>query len=951
VNTFSYGHSIGFQDDATYGGAAPQQIGTVLDPEYVQRLLRPDATNVILATISARQWMRGANHLRRGTDYDDNFPSLAIERCVKFAVDRKPTGVSLANGPTLTEVQFPADPNPTPSAGTFSSVLVPGTWAYSSAAVVGMPANHVYVSPPTGRQYGEGIFALIYEFYCATIAKSFRSKFWQPRLVSAPDVSIRIEPRWGGVGKIGGGTLALDNADGYFDQFDDLAWDGGQVHLEMGVDLPGAGGPMDESDYLPIGTWRIDGAERTDRTFTITLRELKTRLETRIPIERFTREDYPALDENDIDKVIPWAWGRLYGVKPVLLDAAAKRFKVAGHRIRSLDGVRIRIDDRWTESGFATFDLAKAEFTLGSDWEAGREVSVDFSGRINPDGTLMTNGADVMLDLLLYAGVNAVHSETFNRSRRILHLGYDRFGEEIASLSPAIYLNEQRTGLDVAGDLNRILNGSLFVDFDGLWRFVVFDPARGQDLGAQPGALPRRFSERDFGQTRLRRHVDASDVFSSIKVTYNRRSQDGFAESVIRRRRTTEYVHRLNVRALKEETLGVWRAQDATLWAERQLVTDGLPLVRYSFTLPRQGFFLLPADKIHVTDSRQSFDQILEVYEVSHSFLNNQVRVVAGNLRAWEDSFWFWAPDIGTGETHPALPSDGVFLKTEELSFLHGQRIDVWRDSNVGQHHASQSTVAQQPICLLNQINGHAAAQFTASAGTFLRLTGFTFQQLANAAEIFLVLRKLGSATAHQSIMGWGTNGPAAQRYLSSSNRLLEEFASTTLQDAGTPAIDVTSWHLYNIASQNGEFTIRHNGTTLFTTATNTFRYPGPGVGSSGTLYLGASPGFNIAGDVLIAEALIFNRVLTSSERSGAQKYVADKFLIAVSGAGALVPPNAWDQTWTNSEVRTRRQNFGYWAARESEYNSATGQYALTARETDKADEDDARSHFAGRWW
>lgn len=177
-------------------------------------------------------------------------------------------------------------------------------------------------------------------FYFASAAKILDGRFYDPRLLGAPDLSQRIEPRFGGIGQIGGGTLTLANADGYFDSMQDYQWDAGTVTMRIGVDTPAE--DMAIADYQVMATWSPEEWHRTEKEFILKLIEPKNRLKTEVPFTFYDRATYPNLEESWIGQPIAIAYGRLFGLEPVPIDVGTKKFKITGHAIREFSAVRFK---------------------------------------------------------------------------------------------------------------------------------------------------------------------------------------------------------------------------------------------------------------------------------------------------------------------------------------------------------------------------------------------------------------------------------------------------------------------------------------------------------------------------------------------------------------------------------------------------------------------------------
>jgi len=187
------------------------------------------------------------------------------------------------------------------------------------------------------------------KFWFSDAARVVGDRYYDARLKSVPQLSLRIEPRFGGVAQIGGGQLALENTDGFFDPLMGIVrWDHGTAVLRMGLDVTGA--PMDADDYRTIGTWPLDGADRTDSALQLKVKERKVNLREKIPTATFTRAAYPQLANERVGKIIPTIYGRVYGVMPTLIDPNLNRLKVCSHAVRGFIGLRKQDQRERTES-------------------------------------------------------------------------------------------------------------------------------------------------------------------------------------------------------------------------------------------------------------------------------------------------------------------------------------------------------------------------------------------------------------------------------------------------------------------------------------------------------------------------------------------------------------------------------------------------------------------------
>ena len=227
-----------------------------------------------------------------------------------------------------------------------------GSWYWDRAAQL------LWVRPVSGSIFANVVQAFVKFYVSNPTAKTLNDRFYDPRLVSAPALSQRIEAMFGDVAQIGGGSLVLANVDGFFNTRQNYQWNAGGVVLKLGVDTPA--GDMAWADYETGATWVIEDWERSDNSFSIRLTEAKSKLKSKLPFEFFTRTDFPNIEDANVGKPIPIIYGTVFGAPATLIDPGAKQFKVCGHAVKELSEVRIR----------KTFDESKTRTVAAGTWRA-----------------------------------------------------------------------------------------------------------------------------------------------------------------------------------------------------------------------------------------------------------------------------------------------------------------------------------------------------------------------------------------------------------------------------------------------------------------------------------------------------------------------------------------------------------------------------------------------------
>jgi hypothetical protein len=728
-------------------------------------LQKPTVSNQFLLELTAGFWLRGF------VQHSGNTYKLTVSDYTS-ASPNAPTEVRW-NGALMTQLATALDVTTTLN-----------SWAYV--------AGVFYVRGPTPSvtPHANTVVAT-FPFYFSSRSKIFNNQFYDPRLIAVPSQSLRIEQKFSGVGQVGNGSCQLSNSDGYFNELSRVMnWDYGRAVFKMGID---SNVEMVYSDYQTLGTWSVERTESKDQSFQITLRSLTSPLERNIPVETFNQTDYPQLSQNDVGKVIPIAYGKIFGAKPICVDPGTKRFKLAGHAIYDILEIRIQNDNVWSVTNPTYRDLANGEFLLGSDWSDNQPVSVDFIGKKLSDGRPMYNASDIVADLLSYLayGRNAnvvagalvlrdavsgnwfanqvdrltgewlspvptlapsgatdtvsifcptdgsthsvgvvtdaggavvlyveqtasgtavatalngwlvqifkdsggfyyvdtvsadLETSSFRNSFNSLDVGLQNDGIRRTILKPSLYLNSSAKALDTISAINTVAGSFLYVNPSGLWHYEVFEPKA-------LGSVDFTFSDIDLVDQRLTEDIDASfEPFSKAIVTYARREQDGYVQTIEQNRTVNRYAHASpSAETTKNIDAPLWEESDAKLFAQRILSTEGIPLTTYQFEVPWQAFFVLPGKQIHLTYSPLGIDTVVEVLEVKHDLINCRITIIAGDRRGWRDAFGWWVSD-----SQPAWnPADSVATKLsnkQTSGYWHG-------DNNLAESTDGKSSFVSQ---------------------------------------------------------------------------------------------------------------------------------------------------------------------------------------------------------------------------------------------------------------
>ena len=225
---------------------------------------------------------------------------------------------------------------------------------------------------------------------------------------------------------------------------------------------------------------------------------------------------------------------------------------------------------------------------------------------------------------------------------------------------------------------------------------------------------------------------------------------------------------------------------------------------------------------------------------------------------------------------------DAADISTISLS---GSNVTQWNDKSGNSDNAVQATAGNQPTY------ANSAVTFNAASSQYMTLSSpSTLPNGATPNGTYFFVSKLTSGSAVQALFMYGpttlATGANPQFYYNSSNQLvLDTFGAGGTTD-GTAVLNSTVIFSNTIANSGGTGTVtgwRNSnsfGPTTYTTASITSQkgfigVTQTGVGTSGTL------AYYLTGNIY--EIVIYNSVLTTSQRQQVEGYLAWKWRLQTS--------------------------------------------------------------------
>jgi len=238
-------------------------------------------------------------------------------------------------------------------------------------------------------------------------------------------------------------------------------------------------------------------------------------------------------------------------------------------------------------------------------------------------------------------------------------------------------------------------------------------------------------------------------------------------------------------------------------------------------------------------------------------------------------SFVSGVPAAVVPEDQPPLTNLVVWLKTPIVGLVNNDQVTTWPDSSGNGNDATQTTEADKPEYLTNQINGLDVVFIDGGNSEFLNIalnaSGYT------AASIFIVLKVTADPSTGAGAGLWNLSDADFSAHFPYTDGVIYDNAfSTVRKTVGNPTPSLTSFHIYDVISASGSWKARLDAVELFATGTNT-------VDGATSLVLGRSTiggSFDFGGS--IAEVLIYNAALSDTDRNDAETYLATRFAITI---------------------------------------------------------------------
>lgn len=225
-------------------------------------------------------------------------------------------------------------------------------------------------------------------------------------------------------------------------------------------------------------------------------------------------------------------------------------------------------------------------------------------------------------------------------------------------------------------------------------------------------------------------------------------------------------------------------------------------------------------------------------------------------------------------------PSDLASLKAQyigdDVSGANGASVATWPDHG-GTYNATGGN-GTNPAVVVPGLNGHRTVGQAGSIATAALTMSSSLMNGETAGSLFSVMKAAADppTVANKAGAAWDgfTNDTGASKSSNhpfSDSNIYEHFGTDTRKTVGDPTPSLASWRFYSAHSAANDYRAYLDGTSIFSTATNTVNF--------GTVARFIFKNLNnsmYAGE--IAEICIFNSALTTGDRQKVEGYLAWKY-------------------------------------------------------------------------
>jgi hypothetical protein len=295
--------------------------------------------------------------------------------------------------------------------------------------------------------------------------------YYDARLRSVPSITVSKDPLFFGLLRFEGGTIEMDNSDGYFDALVENNLRRQPIRLYHGFD------GLAIADYKQVFSGFIESFHLNYEQIGIKAQDKRKFFTEILPPNFYNLDDHPNLDPDNVGQPIPLVFGSVKNAPLICTneeEAAPASYEfilcdTSKHSIKSGQTVTVRVDG--VEKSTASFNAATGKITLATaDYSPGDDVTADFIGIVDGSNDEIDNALDVIKYLITeYLGISYI-SDNFNTTE---------WGNEVSNVKDiGLFLNEETQIKEIIEKICVSTLVNILVQLDGKYTARTFDEDR-----------------------------------------------------------------------------------------------------------------------------------------------------------------------------------------------------------------------------------------------------------------------------------------------------------------------------------------------------------------------------------------------------------------------------------------------------------------------------------------
>lgn len=488
-----------------------------------------------------------------------------------------------------------------------------------------------------------------------------------PRIISTPKVEKRIETFFGKPIQRGGGTLVLNNADGYFDDLQEYTWSGNTVDITMKIAKPGD--EFSAGETQTIGRYLMTDVTFTKERVNVKVEELTKHFEAGFPLRFFDEIADTNVYEENQGQHIPYVYGQVYAVKAFPVKKAGKIFQVADHPIHSIANPKVRINGEWEPATINTTDYESARFSI-TNWEDGQDVICDVNGLVDGDGSLMNNPADIASHILTQMNFATVNQASITNSKTYYDVAtgfpFNRVDKEVG-----LYISEPGKVSDIFQQINQSCQS--YLRFNNLQEieFKAWYPHKRTDIS---------FAINDHELISYDLITSEKDIITELHSLYQFHEETDESK-LVKVESQGKFKYNFGGERVREFKTRAATYRAALNIGQKVMTILGDELKLYRVRIKFRALPWLPGDQVRLNITRWGHNEIVEIISVSHDLMAGVTNLVLSNRRNWVRSSGWYASPSATAyslfetnqEKQDRFEEDGYY--SDDNGFLDDQDI------------------------------------------------------------------------------------------------------------------------------------------------------------------------------------------------------------------------------------------------------------------------------------